>query len=41
MAPPTWVIGIGIRAIGRSRVEIINIIDFISVLGKRTPNLAV
>ena len=36
---PTLVIGIGIRVIGRPRVEIFDIIDFISVLGKRTPKL--
>jgi len=39
MVPPTWIISIGIR-VGRSRVEIIDIINLVaSVWGKRTPNL--
>jgi len=41
MVPPTRVIGIGIGVIGRPWVEVIDIIDFISVLSKRTPNLAI
>jgi len=41
MIPPTRVVGIGIWIIGRSRVEVIDIVDFTSVLGKRTPNLAI
>jgi len=41
MVPPIRVISIRIWIIGRLRVEVINIIDFISILGKRTPNLAI
>jgi len=41
MVPPTQVIGLGIWVIGRPLVEVIDIIDSISVLGKRTPNLAI
>jgi len=40
--PLTWIIGIGIRAIGRSRVEVIDIVDLVtSVLGRTTPNLTI
>jgi len=38
---PTWIVGIRVRVIGQSRVEILNVIHFIRVLGKRTPNLRV
>jgi len=38
---PNWIVGIRVRVIGQSRVEILNIINFIRVLGKRTPNLTV
>jgi len=42
MAPLTWIISVGIRVIGGSSVEIVDIIDLdISVLGKRTLNLAI
>ena len=42
MAPPNRIISVGIRIIGQSWVEIIDIIDLVaSVLGKRTPNLAI
>jgi len=37
----TWIIGIRVRIIGLSRVEILNIINFIGALGKRAPNLIV
>ena len=40
MVPPTRVIGIRIWVIGRPRVEV-DIIDFISILGKKTTNLAI
>ena len=33
MIPPTWVVGIGIWINGRSRVEVIDIIDFNNGLG--------
>jgi len=39
MVPPTRVISIGIWVIGRPRVEVINIIDFIIILGKKDSQL--
>jgi len=42
MVPPSWIINIGIRAIGRYQVEIIDIINLVaSVLSKKTPNLTI
>jgi len=41
MIPLTRIIGIRVRVIGRSRVEVLDIIDFTRVLEKRTPNLTI
>ena len=41
MVPPTRVMGIEIWVIDRPWVEVIDIIDFIGVLGKRTPKLVI
>jgi len=41
MVPPTRTVGPKVKVIGRSRVEILNIVHFTRVLGKRTPILTI
>jgi len=41
MIPSTRIVDTGASVIGRCRVEVLGIIDFTRVLGKRTPNLAI